>query len=86
MVRLYLFHRRFPAKKIRHQRQITGLREPVRHAANLVVQTPPLLNHNDGGCALEFLRLGQVTLDVLPVRAAKGDHGSWRLCHEMVLD
>src|SRR3984893_10844949 len=85
MVRLFLFNRRFSAVEIGDQREITGLCEPVGYAANLVVQTPPLLNHDDGGCTLEVLRLGEISLDVLAVRAAKGDHGSWGLFYATVL-
>ncbi len=76
MVRFLLFDRRFSAVEIGDQSQITGLREPVGYAANLVVQAPPFLNHDNGGRADRVLRFGEIAFDILSIRAAKGNHGS----------
>jgi hypothetical protein len=81
VVGFFLLDRALAAVEVGHERQITRLREAVGHAANLVVQAPPFLDHDDGGRAFGLLRAGEITLKRLAVRAGKGNHGSGGLCH-----
>jgi hypothetical protein len=43
-------HGGFAAIQVRHECPITRVRQALRDAADLVVETPPLLDHDDARC------------------------------------
>ncbi len=77
VLRFLLFERFLAAVEIRDQSTVSGRREVVRNAANLVVESPPLLNHDDAG--LGTVRIaGQVAIDVGAIRTVVGDQVAHR--------
>jgi hypothetical protein len=65
--------RDFAAIKIRHQGPVPGRRELVGHAPNLVVESPPLLNHDDARRGRAARALGKVAVHAASIRALIAD-------------
>jgi len=83
---LVCLQRDLAAIQVGHQRAITRRRELVRHAADLVVQTPPLLDHNDARRACRRGGFGEIAVDACAIGPRKADrlaHGLLRECPNM---
>ncbi len=85
-MRFFLLDRRLAAIDIGDEREIPCARETIRHAADLFVQSPPLLDDNDGGSARSILGFRKVAVDFLAVRAPKGNRFSKTLLHTYLQD
>ncbi len=80
-MRLFLLDRRLAAIDVGDECEIPCARETIRHAADLVVQSPPLLNDDDGGSARNSLGFRKIAFDFHAVRAPKGNRFSNTLLH-----
>ena len=76
MLGLLGFKSDLSAVQVRNERAIPGLRQPVRHTLDLVVQTPPFLDQHDTGCFATLFRFTIVTGTLLPIRPFEINIGS----------
>ena len=74
VVRLLRIHRGLAAVEIGHQRAVAGLRQLVGHALDLIVESPPFLDHHQPGCLGRCRGLGEIAVDALAVGAVEA-HG-----------
>jgi hypothetical protein len=77
MMRLFGLNRGLAAEEVGHERNVACVGQTVGDAADLFVDPPPFLDDDDCRGTGSVLRLGEVTLNILPVGALEGD-GS---CH-----
>jgi len=73
VMRFFRVERRLAAEKVGYESDVPRVRQTVGDAADLIVDPPPLLDHHDGRSAGRLLRLGQVAVDNLPIRALECD-------------
>src|SRR6266571_1385815 len=76
MLCLVRFKSDLSAVQVRNERAIPGLRQPVRHTLDLVVQTPPFLDHHDTGRFAALFRFSTVTGTLLSIRPFEINIGS----------